>query len=138
MANYSDTGLGKHTAYTDQYDVSLLQPISRSKARQHEAGGELPFVGSDLWTAFELSWLNSDGLPQVAIGEFSFPCTSDSIIESKSFKLYLNSLIQTKYPSKHAVTDLLTVDLSDACGENVGVVLYELSEYSGFHSDFRA
>ncbi|MDG1243802.1 MAG: NADPH-dependent 7-cyano-7-deazaguanine reductase QueF [Porticoccaceae bacterium] len=133
MANYSDTGLGKQSTYTDQYDVSLLQPISRSKARQHEAGGELPFVGSDLWTAFELSWLNSDGLPQVAIGEFSFPCTSDSIIESKSFKLYLNSLIQTKYPSKQAVTDLLTVDLSDACGKNVGVVLYELSEYSGFH-----
>ena len=86
MVDYSETGLGQETAYSDQYDASLLQPIARSKARQHAQGVSLTFVGCDVWTAFEVSWLNAEGLPQVAIGEFSFPCTSDSIIESKSFK----------------------------------------------------
>ena len=133
MVDYSETGLGQETAYSDQYDASLLQPIARSKARQHAQGVSLPFVGCDVWTAFEVSWLNAEGLPQVAIGEFSFPCTSDSIIESKSFKLYLNSIMQTSYDSKHSVVELLTHDLSTACGAPVDVILYELAEYAGFY-----
>jgi len=132
MVDYSETGLGRETTYSDLYDASLLQPIPRSKARQQERTGTLPFVGCDVWTAFEVSWLNAEGLPQVAIGEFSFPCTSDSIIESKSFKLYLNSIIQTPFESKQVVTELLTADLSSACGSTVNVVLYELAEYAGF------
>ena len=100
MVDHSDTGLGKDTAYADQYDAGLLFPIPRSKARAAEYhSGNLPFFGTDLWTAFEISWLNEQGVPQAAIGEFSFPCTSDAIIESKSFKLYLNSFNQTQYPS---------------------------------------
>ena len=68
MADYSDTGLGKDSAYRDQYDASLLYPIPRTKARGADASATLPFVGVDLWTAFEISWLNSHGLPQLAIG----------------------------------------------------------------------
>ena len=132
MVDYSETELGKETSYSDQYDATLLQPIARCKARQHSQNGDLPFVGCDVWTAFEVSWLNNAGLPQVAIGEFSFPCTSDSIIESKSFKLYLNSIIQTSFDAKQAVVELLTKDLSAACGALVDVVLYELAEYAGF------
>ena len=91
MVDYSETGLGKSTIYASDYDPALLQPITRSKARQQENSRELPFFGYDIWTAFEVSWLNTYGLPQVAIGEFTFPCNSRAIIESKSFKLYLNS-----------------------------------------------
>ena len=132
MVDYSETELGRETSYSDQYDATLLQPIARSKARQQSQNGDLPFVGCDVWTAFEISWLSNAGLPQVAIGEFSFPCTSDSIIESKSFKLYLNSIIQTSFDAKQTVVELLTKDLSAACGAPVDIVLYELAEYAGF------
>jgi len=133
MVDYSDTELGQETLYRDQYDPSLLCPIPRSKARQKSKQGALSFMGADLWTAFEISWLNPDGLPQVAIGEFFFPCISDSIIESKSFKLYLNSVIQTQYETKQALQNILVKDLSAASGSQVEIVLYELSEYAGFN-----
>ena len=133
MVDYSDTQLGQDTLYSDQYDPSLLCPIPRSKARQETKQEALPFMGADLWTAFEISWLNPDGLPQVAIGEFLFPCASDSIIESKSFKLYLNSVIQTQYESKQELQNVLVKDLSAVSGSQVEIVLYELSEYAGFN-----
>jgi 7-cyano-7-deazaguanine reductase len=135
MVDHSDTGLGKDTAYTDQYDAALLFPIPRSKARGTgekegaETGG-LPFLGTDLWTAFEISWLNQEGLPQVAIGEFIFPCTSDAIIESKSFKLYLNSFNQTQYPSMDAVQAVMQADVSAACGAEIEVQLYRVGDYN--------
>jgi len=132
MADYSDTGLGKDTGYSDQYDASLLFPIPRSKARGADNSGELPFVGVDLWTAFEISWLNLDGLPQLAIGEFIFPCTSSAIVESKSFKLYLNSFIQTQFGSMEEVSEILSADLSSVTDASVDVVLYEIAEYNGF------
>ena len=132
MADYRFTELGKETAYTDQYDASLLCPIPRVKARQLDAEAEvLPFKGVDLWTAYELSWLNLDGLPQVAIVEFVIPCDSQAIVESKSFKLYLNSFIQTTFASMEAVQQRLIADLSSATGAVIEVVLYEVSEYQG-------
>ena len=133
MVDYSHTGLGKHTQYSHQYDAALLEPIARSKARQQELSQDLPFTGFDLWTAYEVSWLNPDGLPQIAVGEFSFPCTSDAIIESKSFKLYLNSFIQTSFESQQSVKDILIRDLSAACGAAVEVTLYGVAEYAGFN-----
>ena len=134
MVDYSETGLGKSTIYASDYDPALLQPITRSKARQQENSRELPFFGYDIWTAFEVSWLNTYGLPQVAIGEFTFPCTSRAIIESKSFKLYLNSFLQTVFQSKGEVTNTLVKDLSSSCGSTVDVALYELAEYSALRS----
>ncbi|MDG2502614.1 MAG: NADPH-dependent 7-cyano-7-deazaguanine reductase QueF [Porticoccaceae bacterium] len=135
MVDHSDTGLGKDTAYADQYDAGLLFPIPRSKARgtvENEGAetGGLPFLGTDLWTAFEISWLNPQGLPQVAIGEFTFPCTSDAIIESKSFKLYLNSFNQTQYPSMDDVQSLMQADISAACGAEIEVQLYRVGDYN--------
>lgn len=132
MANYSDTGLGKQTQYKDQYDASLLYPIPRSKARHQDNEVELPFQGVDIWTAFEISWLNSHGLPQIAIGEFFIPCTSEAIVESKSVKLYLNSFNQTPLDSMEAVSALIAADLSAATGSIVDVVLYQPGEYNGF------
>ena len=132
MVDHSDTGLGKDTTYADRYDSGLLFPISRSKARASEYhSGDLPFFGTDLWTAFEISWLNEQGIPQAAIGEFSFPCTSDAIVESKSFKLYLNSFNQTQYSSMDAVKALMQVDLSAAAGAYVTVVLYGINDFDG-------
>lgn len=131
MVDHSDTGLGKGTAYADQYDAGLLFPIPRSKARAAEYhSGNLPFFGTDLWTAFEISWLNEQGVPQAAIGEFSFPCTSDAIIESKSFKLYLNSFNQTQYPSMDSVQGVMQNDVSVASGADVAVVLYEVGDFN--------
>lgn len=131
MASYSDTALGKGTVYSDQYDPSLLYPIPRHKARQAEV--PVAFVGVDLWTAFEISWLNAQGMPQIAIGEFIFPCTSEAIVESKSFKLYLNSFIQTRFESRQQVHDLLVADLSAATQATVDVILYDIEEYNGLN-----
>ena len=84
--------LGRASAYADKYDPSLLFPIARTTQREAMGiqAGALPFFGADLWTAFELSWLNPRGKPQVAIAHFTIPCETPNIIESKSFKLYLN------------------------------------------------
>jgi 7-cyano-7-deazaguanine reductase len=130
MSDYRFTELGKETRYSDFYDPSLLCPIPRVKARQSKDKA-LPFVGIDLWTAYELSWLNLDGLPQMAIVEFMIPCDSESIVESKSFKLYLNSFIQTQFASMEAIHSQLVNDLSAATGAVVNVVLYEIAEYQG-------
>lgn len=133
MADYQYTELGKHTAYVDQYDPRLLCPIPRGQARpNYFSSADLPFMGVDLWTAYEFSWLNSDGLPQVAIAEFMIPCDSEAIVESKSFKLYLNSFSQTEFTSLHEVKQRLQDDLSKAVGAEIELTLYQVSEFNGF------
>jgi 7-cyano-7-deazaguanine reductase len=84
--------LGKASAYVDHYDPTLLFPIARQTKRD-EIGvtSALPFMGADLWTAYELSWLNARGKPQVGIANITVPCETPHIVESKSVKLYLNS-----------------------------------------------
>ena len=89
--------LGKASAYADHYDASLLFPIARAGKRQEIGiGTQPPFFGADMWTAFELSWLNLRGKPQVALAQLVVPCETPNIIESKSFKLYLNSFNNTR------------------------------------------
>ena len=107
--------LGKATPYVDQYDASLLFPIARQDKRA-EIGvhGAAPFFGADMWTAFELSWLNLRGKPQLAIAHFTVPCESRNIIESKSLKLYLNSFNNTNFASSDEVKARLRADLSEA------------------------
>jgi 7-cyano-7-deazaguanine reductase len=107
--------LGRPVHYTDQYDPSLLYPIARAGKRE-EIGiaGAPPFFGADLWTSYELSWLNPRGKPQVAIGHFTIPCETPNIIESKSLKLYLGSFSGTVFASAEAVRDRLRADLSEA------------------------
>ena len=117
--------LGKPTEYRFDYDASLLHPIARADGRQAlQLTGALPFDGVDLWTAYELSWLDQHGKPQVAIAEFVFPCRSDNLIESKSLKLYLNGFNQTRFACVDAVCSTLVQDLSAACGAAVTVQLY--------------
>ena len=115
--------LGKTVSYQDQYDKSLLFPIARQTKRD-EIGVEeaaLPFAGVDIWTGFELSWLNAKGKPQVAIATFRIPAASPRLIESKSFKLYLNSYNQTRMDSADALAAQLARDLSEAAGAEVSV-----------------
>jgi len=107
--------LGKNSAYVDQYDASLLFPIPRAVKRE-ELGilGSPVFFGADLWTAFELSWLNLKGKPQVAIAHITVPAESTHIIESKSFKLYLNSFNASRFVDVQAVRDCMRDDLDTA------------------------
>lgn len=126
-ANSPDTSpLGKTTAYPGSYDASQLFPIPRQPKRA-ELGlqGTLPFFGIDLWNAYEVSWLNQRGKPHIAIATFLIAADSINIIESKSFKLYLNSFNQTRLASAQHLIELLRHDLSAATGTSVHVTLTE-------------
>ncbi len=116
--------LGKASAYADRYDASLLFPIARATKREEiglHANATPPFFGADMWTAFELSWLNLRGKPQVALAHFTIPCESPNIIESKSFKLYLNSFNNTQFPDAEAVLAHLRADVNEAVWRGVTV-----------------
>ena len=107
--------LGKASAYADQYAPDLLFPIPRAAKRQELGLGEaLPFLGADMWTAFELSWLGPRGKPQLALAHMTVPCESTHIIESKSLKLYLNSFNNTVFADAAAVLAHLRADLNEA------------------------
>ncbi|MCM2252626.1 MAG: NADPH-dependent 7-cyano-7-deazaguanine reductase QueF [Ramlibacter sp.] len=107
--------LGRPAPYVDRYDASLLFPLSRQPKRA-EMGlpGAVPFFGADLWTAFELSWLTPRGKPQVAIMHITVPCETPNIVESKSFKLYLNSFSNTAFGSAQEVRERIRADVSEA------------------------
>ena len=107
--------LGKSSHYIDQYDAALLFPIPRAgKRAEIGIAGAAPFMGADMWTAFELSWLNLRGKPQVALAHFTVPCDTPNIVESKSFKLYLNSFNNTRFADADAVKAVLRADVSEA------------------------
>ncbi|MEO7390533.1 MAG: NADPH-dependent 7-cyano-7-deazaguanine reductase QueF [Ramlibacter sp.] len=107
--------LGKPAPYIDHYDASLLFPISRQPKRDELAlQGAVPFSGADIWTAFELSWLTPRGKPQVAIAHVTVPCETPNIVESKSFKLYLNSFTNSAFASADEVRERIRADVSEA------------------------
>ena len=121
--------LGKPTEYCAQYAPELLFPIPRQLKRD-ELGicsTRLPFVGEDLWNAYELSWLNPRGKPVVAVASLRVPADSPFLVESKSLKLYLNSLNQTAFADSGAVAATLERDLSRAAGAQVIVELQPLA-----------
>ena len=120
-----DLSLGKQVDYEFEYNPGLLQGVPRSLSRDtlNLAGSGLPFDGIDTWTGYELSWLNLKGKPNVAILECHVPITSENLIESKSFKLYLNSFNQTKFASAEDVRQVLQADLSACAGETIEVKL---------------
>lgn len=122
--------LGKSSEYISTYTPSLLFPIPRA-AKWAELGlsaETLPYKGVDFWNCFELSWLLPSGKPVVAIGEFSIPADSPNIIESKSFKLYLNSLNQTAFVDTPSLEATLRTDLSFAAGKPVTVRIRSLAD----------
>lgn len=124
--------LGKTTTYVSEYDPDLLCPFPRQLKRAEIGLTEtLPFQGFDLWNAFELSWLTPKGKPVVAMGEFRFPCDSPNLIESKSFKLYLNSFNQVRCADFAAVAALMRDDLDRAVGAPVELRLLDAEGFSG-------
>jgi len=132
MAHRPDTlehaPLGRDSAYPEQYDAGLLYPIPRA-ANRAPLGideGVLPFVGEDEWHAFEISWLNSRGKPIVAVARFRLPAHSPNLIESKSWKLYLNSFNQSRFYSRQEVMETMANDLAVAAGAEVSVELFDV------------
>lgn len=122
--------LGKTTHYKTAYAPELLYPFTRQIKRDVIGiTGELPFGGYDIWNAFELSWLNLKGKPIVAMGEFHIPCESPNLIESKSFKLYLNSFNQTPFSDFDQVEERLVADLSAIAGAAVRVRLLDSDQF---------
>ena len=125
MSAIEQSQLGHHTHYPTHYDPSLLFAVPRALNRSKLPA--TPLHGVDVWTAYELSWLNAQGLPQVAIAEFSIPASSPNIIESKSFKLYLNSLNAHKFSDSHAMMTQVTHDLSGCAGAMVTMRLHDVN-----------
>ena len=121
--------LGKPVAYAQHYAPELLFPIERQGKRDEIgiAAGALPFVGDDVWNAYELSWLDPRGKPVVALASFRVPADSPNLVESKSLKLYLNSFNQTKLASSAELTAILVRDLTEAAGGPVAVHVEPLS-----------
>ena len=114
--------LGQATQYPDQYDPNVLFPIPRSENRLKlniKPNQALPFIGVDIWNAYELSWLNPKGKPQIALAEFQIPADSPNMIESKSFKLYLNSLNSSRFKNEEDLRKRLITDLSAVAGSKI-------------------
>ncbi|HET8898996.1 MAG TPA: NADPH-dependent 7-cyano-7-deazaguanine reductase QueF [Rhodanobacteraceae bacterium] len=132
MNDVSHSPLGKDTRYGGGYDPALLYPIPRA---QNRAGigitAPLPFVGCDVWTAWELSWLDARGKPQVAIARIRFDAASPCIIESKSLKLYLYGYASRRLASSAALIAQLEHDLGHASGAAVTVTLVLPDAFAG-------
>jgi len=119
--------LGKQVPVVDEYSPELLYPIPRERARHTlRIGATLPFHGCDLWHAYEMSWLDARGKPQVRVGRFTIPADSPNMVESKSFKLYLNSLNSTRFGAEDELLALMQADLACATGAEVGIELLGL------------
>ena len=134
--NYQDNSLkslklGQKTEYASQYDRTLLQPVPRTLNRDGLGITQnQPFtIGADIWTAYEISWLNEKGLPQVAIADIYLDYQSQNLIESKSFKLYLNSFNQSKFTDSNAVQQTMQRDLSECAQGDVKVRLNPVAVY---------
>ncbi|MGE5171963.1 MAG: NADPH-dependent 7-cyano-7-deazaguanine reductase QueF [Rudaea sp.] len=117
--------LGHATGYPDRYAPSLLFAVPRAPQREALgiAAGALPFTGVDAWTAYELTWLDRRGKPQIALATFEVPVDSRSIVESKSMKLYLGSFALTPFPEMRDVAATIERDVSAATGARVAVAL---------------
>ena len=122
MTTPDKSQLGKPASYADQYDASLLFPIARANQRMTLGVTGTPiFFGADMWTVYELSWLNMRGKPQVALAQITVPCESPFMVESKSFKLYLNGFTNTRFADARDVRERIRADISAATGSGIGI-----------------
>lgn len=123
MNTPENSSLGREVDYPTRYDAGLLFPIPRATARGQIGlhAATLPFAGEDRWHVYELGWLDARGKPCVATATLWVPATSPNLIESKSLKLYLNSLNGTRFNRAEAVRERITTDLSVCAGADVRV-----------------
>lgn len=122
--------LGQASSYSEHYDAGLLYSIPRIESRIPLGieQNKLPFIGEDEWHAFEVSWLNARGKPKVAVARFRLPADSPNLIESKSWKLYLNSFNQTRFETREQVVETFERDLSRIAGAPVAVALFNVDD----------
>ena len=121
--------LGRHTPVVEVYSPELLYPIPRGEARNTlgisgRRKASVPFYGSDVWNAYEMSWLDATGKPVSRVGRFTIPATSPNLVESKSFKLYLNSLNNSKFHSEQDAKSCMVADVGAIAGEEVSLELF--------------
>jgi len=121
--------LGRQTPVIDSYAPHLLYPIPRAGGREHIGCSQSqPFTGSDLWHAYEISWLDSQGKPVVRVGRVTVPASSANMVESKSFKLYLNSLNNTVFDSDATVATVIRGDIARVVGAEVKLELLAVDD----------
>ncbi|MEL7045008.1 MAG: NADPH-dependent 7-cyano-7-deazaguanine reductase QueF [Pseudomonadota bacterium] len=126
MSETHDKGplLGQQVSGSAVYDPGLLFPVPRANARVSLPDGRFEGYGEDIWHAYELSWLSAQGMPQMFTGVISVPATSMNIVESKSLKLYLNSLNNHRFDSVDHAIGVITHDLSAVAQASVGLELF--------------
>jgi 7-cyano-7-deazaguanine reductase len=123
--------LGRHTPAPQEYSPDILRAIPRKLARDKlQMKENLPFHGVDLWRAYEMSWLDQTGKPVVFVGKFSVPAQSPNMVESKSFKLYLNSLNSTRFSSVKEARSTIIKDISTVAGDKVSLDLLAVDDAS--------
>lgn len=120
--------LGQLTDYPREYAPQVLFAIPRAPSREAYSSIAGISCGMDWWQVFELSWLNEDGLPQVAMARLAIPADSPCIVESKSLKLYFNSLNFSYFADPNQLTSTIQHDLSDCVGAPVGVTLFAVDD----------
>ncbi|HEY2862392.1 MAG TPA: NADPH-dependent 7-cyano-7-deazaguanine reductase QueF [Casimicrobiaceae bacterium] len=131
MSSNDASPLGRTTGYPDHYDPALLFPIERAGQRPLLGiHGALPFAGADIWTAYEISWLDLRGKPQLAVGELRIAADSPATVESKSLKLYLGSFAQDRVATRERLAQTIAADLDRVCRARVGVVLHPVTASS--------
>lgn len=122
---HKQSPLGQESQYSDTYSPDLLFPISRSAVRKTWMRADsLPFTGEDIWNAYELTWLDPHGKPQIAVAEIRIPAESEFMVESKSLKLYLNSFASTEFTSFTEVQETIDKDLSALAKATVSVQVF--------------
>ena len=128
--------LGQQTSYPDEYSPGLLVAIARAENRAAMGlGVNLPFQGVDIWNAWELTWLENSGRPNVATLQLQVPAESPNIIESKSLKLYLNSYSMSRFDTAEDVCSRIAGDLSGCADAEVAVSLETANSASGANAD---
>ena len=133
--------LGKKSTYASQYDPEQLFPIPRKLNRDKIGLPEkLPFFGWDVWNHYEVSWLDNNGKPVVAVAEIVYGCESEHIIESKSMKLYFNSFNNTKINDVKALEALITEDIASRIHAPVSIKITLLRDFNNetLFSGFKA
>jgi 7-cyano-7-deazaguanine reductase len=122
--------LGNKVSHSPNYDPEHLFPVPRSEGRREIGiGAALPFIGTDTWNAYEVSWLDPKGKPEVVIGRFDFPCGTKNLIESKSLKLYLNSLNLSAFNSPKEVKEIIEKDLCRVANGKVDVAFFSAAQF---------
>ncbi len=120
--------LGRQVSGSEHYDPSLLFPVPRANARGSLPGGRFDALGEDIWHAYELSWLNGAGMPQMYTGTLRIPASTPNLIESKSLKLYLNSLNNHRFADADAAARCIEADLSRVAGAGVSLTLHGVGD----------